>query len=146
MAPDAKETARSQVVEEIQAGGYGHREIIVRCEPPPTPPDPRHPPEVHQGCVVDRVNGLQTEWFEEDVAAAARSGADAVLLPKTEAASDVSHLQDLLHQHGAPNGMEVWCMVETPLGVLRVADICDELQLRAAQGAFRRPPPPPPSR
>ena len=30
MAPDAKETARVQIVEELQAGGYGNREIVVR--------------------------------------------------------------------------------------------------------------------
>ena len=30
VAPDAKDLARAQVVEEIQAGGYGNREIVVR--------------------------------------------------------------------------------------------------------------------
>jgi citrate lyase beta subunit len=30
VAPDAKETARVQIVEELQAGGYGNREIVVR--------------------------------------------------------------------------------------------------------------------
>ena len=30
VAPDAKELARRQVVEEIQAGGFGSREIVVR--------------------------------------------------------------------------------------------------------------------
>ena len=29
-------------------------------------------------------------------------------------------------------------MIETPLGVLRVADICEEVQLREQQGRFRR--------
>lgn len=30
VAPDAKDLARAQVVEEIQAGGYGNREVVVR--------------------------------------------------------------------------------------------------------------------
>lgn len=114
VAPDAKETARTQIVEEVQAGGYGNREIVVR------------------------VNGLHTKWFEEDVRAAATSGADAVLLPKTELAADVSRLQDLMAKSGAPASMEIWCMIETPLGVLNASQICSELKLREQQGAHRR--------
>lgn len=30
------------------------------------------------------------------------------------------------------------CMIETPLGVLRVADICSEMELREKQGRYRR--------
>ena len=55
-----------------------------------------------------RVNGLSTEWFEDDVRAAATSGADAILLPKTEAASDISRLQDLMVAAGAPANQEIW--------------------------------------
>ena len=29
-------------------------------------------------------------------------------------------------------------MIETPLGVLRIADICSEMQLRERQGRYRR--------
>ena len=30
------------------------------------------------------------------------------------------------------------CMIETPLGVLRVTEMCSEMQLREQQGRFRR--------
>jgi citrate lyase subunit beta/citryl-CoA lyase len=70
------------------------------------------------------VNNLHTDWGAEDVAFAAGSGADAVLLPKVESADDVREAQRLLAQHGAPPGLDVWCMIETPLGVLNVAEIC----------------------
>ena len=56
---------------------------------------------------MSRVNGVNTQWFEEDVCAAAKSGADAVLLPKTESAGDISRLQDLLVKHGAPVTQEM---------------------------------------
>lgn len=54
-----------------------------------------------------RVNGISTEWFEEDVRAVAKSGADAVLLPKTESTNDISRLQDLLVKHDAPVEQEI---------------------------------------
>lgn len=32
VAPDAKEEARENIVEEIQKGGYGYRELVIRCD------------------------------------------------------------------------------------------------------------------
>ena len=90
VAPDAKEAARHQVTEALTAGGYGSRELIVR------------------------VNGLETPWGRDDVAAIARRRADAVLLPKAA---------DLLTRNGAPESLRLWCMIETPRGVLRAAEI-----------------------
>ncbi len=64
--------------------------------------------------VVIRINPLSTSWGKADLAAACAIAPDAVLLPKVERASDVTALQ---------GGIPVWAMVETPLGVLNVADI-----------------------
>ena len=99
VAPDAKPTARDQIGAAVQAGGYGRRELIIR------------------------VNALDSEWGEADVAMAARSGADAVLLPKVESADQVRALDRLMTAQGAPSAMAIWCMIETPLGVLRSAEI-----------------------
>ena len=103
VASDSKIAARSMVIKEIKRGGYGHREIVVR------------------------VNGLATMWGCDDVAAVACSGADAVLLPKVDGAEQLRDLQRLLLQHGAPSEMDVWCLIETPLGVINAAEICREL-------------------
>jgi citrate lyase subunit beta/citryl-CoA lyase len=54
---------------------------------------------------------------------AARSGADAILLPKVESANEVHALDQLMQRGGAPSDMAIWCMIETPLGVLRSAEI-----------------------
>ena len=65
VAPDAKEAARHQIGEAVKAGGYGHRELIVR------------------------VNGLTTPWGRDDLTAACGFAVDAVLLPKVENADTV---------------------------------------------------------
>jgi len=99
VAPDAKETARQQILDALAEGGYGKREILVR------------------------VNGLDSEWGSEDIAVMARSGADAILLPKVESAEMVRRAEELMVDGGAPDDMAVWCMIETPLGVLHAEEI-----------------------
>lgn len=101
VAPDAKEQARNQVVEAIVAGGYGHREILLR------------------------VNGLSTPWGYDDLVAAAQSGTDAVLLPKVDSADMVRQAEGILVASGAPESLRLWCMMETPRGILRAEEIAD---------------------
>lgn len=99
VAPDAKEPARRQVIETVGAGGYGTRELLIR------------------------VNGLGTPWGAADIAAAAGSGADAVLLPKVESADTVRQAEAILKANGAPDSLALWCMMETPRGMLRAEEI-----------------------
>ena len=99
VAPAQKAEARARVVEALRAGGYGHRELVVR------------------------VNGRGTPWAAEDLRAAAGSGADAVLLPKVEDAAAIREAEAALAAAGAPAGLALWAMIETPRGVLRAAEI-----------------------
>lgn len=99
VAPDAKAAARQQVCEVVRTGGYGRRELIVR------------------------VNGLATLWGREDLAAVASCGADAVLLPKVESATLVRQTWDILTASGASEHLAIWCMLETPLGILHAEEI-----------------------
>jgi citrate lyase beta subunit len=94
VAPDAKETARVNVVAAAAGKAYGKREVVIRC------------------------NGLGTAWGRDDVAAIARSGADAILVPKVESATDVAAIVALLEKAGAPQSMAVWAMIETPRAFL----------------------------
>jgi citrate lyase subunit beta/citryl-CoA lyase len=100
VAPDAKIQARTQLLDALRQGGYGRREILLR------------------------VNGLSTPWGREDLVAAAKAGADGVLLPKVESAQMVQEAEAVLHQAGAPADLALWCMMETPRGVLRAEEIC----------------------
>ena len=99
VAPEAKETARLAVAAAVTASGYAPRELVLR------------------------VNPIDTVWGHADLAAAATLPIDAVLLPKVENAERVRLALDLLDALGAPPELAVWCMIETPLGVLAAAEI-----------------------
>ena len=99
VAPDAKQTARDQVCGALAEGGYGARELVIR------------------------VNGLDSPWGKDDLAAVATSGAHAALLPKVGGAEAVAEAIAVLEAHGAPDDLAVWCMMETPLGMLHAEDI-----------------------
>ena len=101
VAPDAKVEARRLVSEALAAGGYGGREILVRT------------------------NGLNSPWGVADVVAAARSGAHGVLLPKVESADTVRQVAAILAAEGAPADQAIWCMMETPRGILHAEEIAD---------------------
>ncbi|PKN54226.1 MAG: CoA ester lyase [Deltaproteobacteria bacterium HGW-Deltaproteobacteria-14] len=101
VAPDAKEAARATVIAALASGGYGHRELLLR------------------------VNGLNTPWGHDDLVAAATSGAHGVLLPKVDSADTVRQAERLLDAHGAPPELALWCMMETPRGMLRAEEIAD---------------------
>ena len=94
VAPMAKEEARTAVMAALAAGGYGGRELVLR------------------------VNALDTPWGHTDLAAAATMPIDAVLLPKVENPDGVRLAATLLDVLGAPPERPVWCMLETPLGIL----------------------------
>lgn len=99
VAPEQKALAREQVCAAVTAGGYGGRELIIRT------------------------NGLDTPWGKDDLVAAAKAGPDAVLLPKVESAAQVQAAEALLKANGAPDKTAIWCMMETPKGILHAEEI-----------------------
>lgn len=109
VVPGEKAAARDHVAAEVAAGGYGGREIVIR------------------------INGLDTPWGRDDLAMAAVSGADAVLLPKVENGAMISDLETALTGAGAPPTMTIWAMIETPMGVLNVPEIAGASARLAAQ-------------
>ena len=98
-APDKKELAREQVCAAVDAGGYGKRELIIR------------------------VNALNTHWGYDDIVAASKSKADALLIPKVESADTVRQVENIMVSNGAHDGMAIWCMMETPRGILHAEEI-----------------------
>ena len=70
-----------------------------------------------------RVNGPGAAWHEADLAAAAASGANAVLVPKLERPEDIAAIEGVLARNGAPTKLRLWVMVETPLGILNAQSI-----------------------
>ncbi len=99
VAPDAKESARANAVGAAQSGAYGSREVTIRC------------------------NGLDTPWGASDLAAAARSGAAAVVIPKVDSVGYLDEVSRILDDAGAPTSMQIWAMVETPTAIFDVRAI-----------------------
>ncbi|MEM6676812.1 MAG: CoA ester lyase [Pseudomonadota bacterium] len=98
-----KERAREALATALLEGGYAPREVVIR------------------------VNGAGTPWHAEDLTMAARvaaaGGADAVLLPKVESAAMLEETAEALTAAGAPADLALWAMIETPRGILAVAEI-----------------------
>ncbi|HEX2526025.1 MAG TPA: CoA ester lyase [Geminicoccus sp.] len=101
VAPDAKDAARALVAQSVAAGGYGHRELIVR------------------------VNGLDTPWGHADLVDAATMGADGVLLPKVSDVELVRRAVDILDGAGGAPDLPIWCMMETARAMFRADQIAD---------------------
>ena len=99
VAPAAKVAARDTIAAALAAGGYGPREILLR------------------------VNAPETPWGAEDLAFAARQPIDGVVLPKVDGGETVRQAVSRLRDHGAPRRLAVWCMMETPRGILDAAAI-----------------------
>lgn len=95
VSPDAKEAARDNLRAELTKGGFGPRRRIVR------------------------INGLESEWGQADLAACAEMFPDAVLIPKVESAATIATVKAAL----AGTNTTIWAMMETPRGVLNAAEI-----------------------
>jgi citrate lyase subunit beta/citryl-CoA lyase len=99
VAPDGKAAARQQVSDAVTAGSFGAREVIVR------------------------INGLDTEWWLDDLNAVAKAKPDAVLVPKVSSPSHLEDVAERLVDISADQKIRVWAMMETPLAMLNARDI-----------------------
>ncbi|MDO8378151.1 CoA ester lyase [Phenylobacterium sp.] len=84
VAPDAKDLARDQAVAAVTAGGFGRREVVIR------------------------VNGLDTPWGADDLAAAAAVRPAAILAPKVSSPADAA-----AYDKGLEGDTRLWVMIET---------------------------------
>src|SRR5262245_24664359 len=109
VAPEAKEGARKQVCDAVKAGGYGHRELVVR------------------------INALDTPWGAADLAAAAAAAPDAVLLPKPGTGADIDRATQALAEAAAPDKTQLWAMIETPLAILNLAEVAGASRRKGAR-------------
>jgi citrate lyase subunit beta / citryl-CoA lyase len=106
VAPEAKPEARAAACAAVKSGEYGRRELTIR------------------------VNGMDTEWHAEDIAAASAAGPDAIVVPKVNSADEVLELVAAMEAAGAPEHTRLWAMVETPIAMfnaLAIASASDRL-------------------
>jgi citrate lyase subunit beta / citryl-CoA lyase len=99
VAPDDKAAARDAVCAAARSGDYGSREVTIR------------------------VNGADTEWHADDLAAVCAAGPDAIVVPKVNSADAVLQLVEAMAGHDAPEHTKLWAMVETPYAMLHAEEI-----------------------
>lgn len=78
--------------------------------------------------VLIRVNGLYSEFIEEDLEAAVRARPDAIRLPKVEHAEEVRRIDARITEIEKTAGMEpgsveLWCNIESVLGAVNAQEI-----------------------
>jgi citrate lyase subunit beta/citryl-CoA lyase len=94
VAPEAKLLARAQAVAAVQAGGFGPREVVIR------------------------VNGLDTPWGADDLAAASAARPDAILAPKVSSPADV-----VAYDRALSGDTRLWAMIETCAAIFQLPAI-----------------------
>ncbi len=99
VAADEKSNARVLLATRLAEAGYGARAQIVR------------------------INGMDTPWGADDLAAIAAIGPEAILLPKVGSAADVAAVAARIDAIPAARHTRIWAMMETPMGVLNAAQI-----------------------
>lgn len=103
VAPEAKSDARARAVANVAARGFGERELVVR------------------------VNGLETPWGADDLAALSSVRADAILVPKIGTRADLRPYEAALANMP---GVALWAMIETARSVFHL----DAIAAAAADG------------
>jgi citrate lyase subunit beta/citryl-CoA lyase len=99
VAPEAKAQARTAIVNALKNGGFGSREVMVR------------------------INGLDTQWWVEDLNAIIPARPNVILLPKISEPGQLQDVAERLVDLGAEHHISIWAMMETPLAMLNVGEI-----------------------
>lgn len=78
--------------------------------------------------IIIRVNGIYSEYIDEDLEAAVRAKPDAIRIPKVEYANEVKMIDEKItaieKEAGIEEGsIELWCNIESYLGVLNAYEI-----------------------
>lgn len=99
VSPEEKPAARALLVKTLAEADFGNRARIVR------------------------VNGLDTEWGADDIAAFVGAKIDALLIPKVSTPEDLDAVAELIPE------TPLWAMMETALGMLNATAIASHPRL-----------------
>lgn len=99
VAPDAKAKARRQIAEAVNVRGFGNREVLIR------------------------INALDTPWWCEDVAMAARARPDGILVPKVSSVAELNSVAERLAANGAEGSLSIWVIIETARAVSHAEEL-----------------------
>ena len=97
VAPEAKGQARDNAVEAVRRGDFGSKTVVIR------------------------VNGLDTPWGVEDLAAASVARPNAILAPKISTPDDITRLRAAVGDGKAK--VALWAMIETAQALIVLGDL-----------------------
>jgi len=103
---EEKARARTLLVETLAEGGYGARALILR------------------------LNGQDTAWGADDLAAVVEAEPEAILLPKVETGAQIAKVAARLDAHDGCAETQIWAMMETPRGILNAHEIARAPRMR----------------
>lgn len=99
VAPDVKAAARQNALEALRDLDYGHRLTVLR------------------------LNDVESDWFEADIALLEHVRPHAVLLPKVESAETIEKAHRRLDSLDNTGSVQLWAMLETPKAVVNAVSI-----------------------
>jgi len=73
--------------------------------------------------ITVRVNPVDSDWVCDDLRVLQGTDPQAIVLPKVEHPSDLQKAESKLSAFGFGIDVQLWAMIETPLGVLNVREI-----------------------
>ena len=73
--------------------------------------------------ILVRINSPRSEWFEDDLKALRGIRPDGILVPKCESAQDVRAVINAVRAQPWDTGLDLYPMVESPIGLLRAEQI-----------------------
>ncbi len=99
VAPEVKGEARAKVRRELDQGGYGNRELVLR------------------------MNGRDTPYWADDLAVLRSCQPDAILIPKVNSGADVIDAFEDIQKIASSPKIGIWLMMETPQSVINAGQI-----------------------
>lgn len=100
VAPEMKVEAREIIKSALDGGGYGAREIIIRT------------------------NGINTEYFNDDLLMAIAAKPHAILVPKISSKDEILLIDTKIRALNNNVSIDIWAMIETPRAILDIFNIC----------------------
>ena len=101
VSPATKVAARAQLCDFLKSANYGQRELVIR------------------------INSLSSPWGHDDLEAVLALQPDALLVPKIESVDAIAEVYTAIDRAEATDQVAIWAMIETPLGVLKCAELAE---------------------
>lgn len=84
--------------------------------------------------IIIRTNAQNSLWFNEDIDCTISAKPDAVLIPKISNAQQIKEIDELIRAKNNNQSIDIWAMIETPMAIIEIAEICKTAQTLPLRG------------